>query len=146
MNISNKGLELIKKWESFVPNVYLCPAGLPTIGYGHVVKNGESFSKITEEEAHELLLKDIKQYEEAINKKNLNLTQSQFDALCSFVYNVGATAFSNSTMLKYMKNDNFLKASKEFKKWNKATVNGVKVPLNGLTNRRLEESELFNED
>ena len=86
-----------------------------------------------------LLNKDVLWAENAINEQHLNLNQNQFDALVSFVFNVGATAFSHSTLLKKLKSRDFDAAADEFLRWNKA---GGKV-LRGLTTRREAERELF---
>jgi len=92
---------LIKNYESFSPVVYLCPAKKPTIGYGHVVLPGETFTRITEEQADQLLRKDVGIAENCINNYvKVTLSQNQFDALASLIFNIGINAFINSTMLK----------------------------------------------
>lgn len=101
MKISQTGLDLIKQHESFSPTVYICPAGEPTIGYGHVVLPHESFTRINEQDAEEILRKDVAIAERCVNNAvKVPITQEQFDALVSFVFNVGCAAFLKSTMLR----------------------------------------------
>ena len=88
MNLSEKGISLIKKFEGCHLTAYLCPAGKWTIGYGHtagVVKG----MKITQEQADEYLRQDCKSSEKAVNALGRNLNQNQFDALVSFAFNCG---------------------------------------------------------
>ena len=89
MKISKNGIELIKKYEGCKLNAYLCPANVWTIGYGHT-KNVKEGDKITQEMAEQLLVNDLQQFENAVNAYCLRaLTQNQFDALVSFVFNLG---------------------------------------------------------
>ena len=131
-------------FESFEPKAYYCPAGVLTIGYGHTGTNakGESLQEgdtVTPEQAKRLLYEDVLWAEDTVNEQHLHLTQNQFDALVSFVFNVGATAFAHSTLLKKLKSCDFEDAADEFLRWNKA---GGKV-LRGLTTRREAERDLF---
>lgn len=103
MKTSNDGLKFIANEEGFVDHVYLCPAGVPTIGYGHVVRPGETRTKVTKEEALELLGQDVRATEDTIAKLvRVPLTQSQFDALVSLVFNIGGGAFAKSTLLRLL--------------------------------------------
>lgn len=142
--ISNNGVDLIKYYEGFSAKTYICPAGKPTIGYGHVVLPGEKFSVIDIATAEELLLKDLDKVQICIkNNVEIPLTQNQFDALCSFIYNVGITAFINSTLLK-MINLNDQDASQQLLRWCKAKdKNGEFYTLPGLLKRRQSEKDLF---
>jgi lysozyme len=143
MKISQQGLDLIKKFEGLRLKAYRCPAGVWTIGYGSTV-GVVGGQEITEEEAEALLKDDVFQtelYVDSIIK--MPLSQEQFDALVSFIFNIGIGAFRYSTMLKKLNKGDDLGAANEFLKWNKATVNGVKKPLAGLTKRRIMEKELF---
>ena len=98
---------------------------------------GKSFKWISKKT---LIRKDIKYFETSVNScLKVKVTQSMFNALVSFTYNVGFSAFKNSTLLKYVNKKQFTKASKEFKKWNKC---GGKV-LNGLVKRRILEKIEF---
>lgn len=142
---SSLGLNLIKKYEGLRLSAYLCPASVVTIGYGTTkysngkkVLLGEKLSG--EKEATQLLLSTLEPYEAAVNKHLPNLNQCQFDALVSFAYNLGTGALIKSTLLKKAKvNPNDPSIVDEFLKWNKAAG---KV-LNGLTNRRRDEANLY---
>lgn len=141
MHISDKGLDLIKRFEGFRDTAYLCPAGVWTIGYGHTqdVKEGDT---ITQDKAEELLREEVAaKYEPIVvsNTNGLELTQGQFDALVSFVYNVGAYNFETSHLLSQLKAGDIEGAAAQFERWNRA---GGKV-LDGLTARRAAERELF---
>jgi lysozyme len=106
MRISQAGLDLIKQHESFSAIPYLCPAKKLTIGFGHVVLPNESFTTITETQALEILRKDVSIAENCINKTvKVPLSQDQFDALVSFVFNVGCNAFLKSTLLRKLNDE-----------------------------------------
>lgn len=99
MNLTEKGLIFIKSFEGFSSAPYLCLAGYKTIGYGHVMQKGENFASITEDKALELLRKDILHTESRVSRlTHVALIQNQFDALISFVFNVGAAAYQRSTL------------------------------------------------
>ena len=139
MKLSNKGKSLIKKYEGLRLTAYKCPAGVWTIGHGHTagVVMGQ---KITEKQADEFFDKDIKQFEDAVNSLvKVPLKQGQFDALVSFVYNVGKTAFANSTLLKMLNSGNYSGAGEQLNRW----VFAGNKKLQGLVKRREEEKELF---
>lgn len=143
MQTSGAGLDLIKKHEGFSSKIYICPAGKITIGYGHVVKSTEKFppSGITIECAENLLRADLISAESSINKLVLvPITQNQFDALASFVFNIGAGAFAKSKLLRIINEENYEQAANEFKRW---VFAGGRVQ-NGLIARRLSENALFN--
>lgn len=148
MKTSEKGIELIKSFEGLRLTAYLCPANIPTIGYGHTktvtqsdVKNGKT---ITEEQATELLKRDLEEFENAVNDLvTTEIKQQEFDALVSFTYNLGKGAFASSTLRKLVNKRQFLSAANEFEKWNKARINGKLTVLKGLTRRRKAEKELF---
>lgn len=139
---SKKGLDMIKQFEGYSEKVYSDVAGKKTIGYGHLIKGNENYEIIGREEAEQLLIKDMVIAEKAVsNLVSVHLTQNQYDALVSFVYNVGRGNFERSTMLIKLNSKNYKGASLEFKRWNKA---GGKV-VKGLINRRQKEEVLFNE-
>lgn len=120
MNISQKGIDLIKKFEGFSATPYRCPAGKMTIGYGHVVQaEREKFNApITEADAERILRNDVKIAEKAVNELiKVPLTQEQFDALVSFTFNVGGGAFKNSTLLKKLNQKLYDEAAEELLKW-----------------------------
>ena len=139
MKTSQKGIDLIKKYEGCRLTAYLCPANVWTIGYGHTkgVKRGQV---ITQEQAEELLRQDLVKYESAVDAYvRVPITQNQYDALVSFAYNCGTGALKTSTLLKKLNARDYTGAGDEFLKWNKG---GGKV-LAGLVRRRAEERELF---
>jgi GH24 family phage-related lysozyme (muramidase) len=139
MQISNKGLDLIKFYEGLELEAYKCAAGVLTIGYGwtHDVKEGDT---ITEERAEELLREGIVQYENAVHDLvDVPLEQHQFDALVSWVYNLGKANLAASTLLKKVNAQEFDEVPEQIKRWNKA---GGKV-LEGLTKRRESEAKLW---
>ena len=146
MKISENGLNLIKKFEGLSLKPYLCSAGIPTIGWGNTFY--ENMKKvtlqdetITEERADSLFnFLVTTNFVNVVNRLVIvDINQNQFDALVSFVYNLGSGNFEKSTLLKKVNQEDFIGASLEFEKWNRASG---KV-LNGLTKRRLSEKELF---
>lgn len=139
MHISKKGLDLIEMFESFQANPYTCPAGKLTIGYGHVIRDGEKFTSISIHKAEEILAVDCKIAEHAVNFVADHLNQNQYDAVCAFVFNVGNRAFLDSTMRKKIAAGDIAGAANEFDKWVHA---GGKV-LKGLVRRRAAEKALF---
>ena len=146
MTISENGLNLIKKYEGLSLEPYLCPAKIPTIGYGSTyyedgTKVSMSDSKITEEFAEELLRYNLnKVYSSAVNRYvSVEINQNQFDALVSFAYNLGTYNLKHSTLLRKLNGGDTEGAAMEFFRWNKSKG---KVLL-GLTKRREEESKLF---
>lgn len=141
MNISHKGVELIKLFEGCRLETYLDAAGIPTIGYGSTGPHVRIGMKITKEEAEQLLLEDLKRFEAGVAEQvTVPLNQNEFDALVSFSFNVGLGALNRSTLLR-MLNDGASKevVASQFLRWNK--VNGK--PLEGLTRRRKAERALF---
>ena len=145
MYVSSNCVNLVKKYEGFRSKPYKCPANVWTIGYGSTFYlNGEKVSmydsEISETFASELLEKVLNDFATKVdNIIKVSLNQNQFDALVSFTYNIGISAFTKSTLLTKLNHADFQGASNEFIRWNKA--NG-KV-LKGLTNRRLDEQKLF---
>lgn len=140
MNISEKGLNLIKNFEGCHLKAYKCPAGVLTIGYGHTGSDVKEYTIISQQQAEHYLKNDI-----IIHSNNVSrlvkrpLTQNQFDALVSFEYNVGYGNFASSTMLKLLNKGNYKAASEQFDRW----VFANKKKLQGLVKRRKAEKELF---
>ena len=146
MNISDKGIRFIKNFEGFSPTWYKDSKGVWTIGFGHAGSLSERYNiqRINEQTAIKILQNDLSQAEDIINRLvKIDLTQNQFDALTSFVFNVGSGNFSNSTLLKRLNEGKFEEVINEFLRWNKITYKGKKVELKGLTKRREKESKLF---
>lgn len=141
-----RGQDLIKEFEGYSGTVYLCPAGKPTVGWGHVVLPQDQLKlgdKITEARATAFLMADIVETERGISsamaKDHVVLTQNQFDALVSFAYNVGLGNLLSSTLWHKIKVADYDGAAAQFDRW--VYANG-KV-LRGLINRRKAERALF---
>ena len=142
MKIDKYGEKLIKQFESCKLFAYKADKSEKyyTIGWGHYGADVGKNAIITKETAEKLFRNDIKYFETSVNScLKVKVTQSMFNALVSFTYNVGYGAFKNSTLLKYVNKKQFRKASNEFKKWNKC---GGKV-LKGLVKRRKAEEKEF---
>jgi len=146
MRITKEGIDLIKKYEGFSKVPYLCPAGVPTIGFGSTFyPDGKKVTivdkPISEQQATQMLILVVDNFAIKVTKLlSKQLSENQFNAIVSFAYNVGVGAFSKSTLLKKINaNPSDKTIRDEFLKWNKA---GGKV-LNGLVKRRLEESDLY---
>lgn len=142
LSVSDRGLALIREYEGFAPAMYLCPAGKATIGYGHMVSEGEDFSErtITHAQAEALLRSDVAEVENAVNRLiEAKLTQNQFDALVSFTFNLGAAALARSTMRKCLNEGKYEYIAKEMMRW----VYADGKVLDGLVRRRAAECKLF---
>lgn len=144
--ISSAGLNLIKQFEGFRSKPYLCPAGVPTIGYGSTYyEDGRKVTledrPISEYKASQLLINTIGKYENAVDKLCTDsLNQNQFDALVSFTYNLGENNLRNSTLLKKVNiNPSDITIAKEFAKW----VYADGQIMDGLVKRRDAESKLY---
>jgi len=138
MKIKNIGI--IKKHEGLRLEAYLPTKNdVWTIGYGHTHTTKQGMV-ITEAQAEALLRKDVAWVEKAINRLVVvPLTQNQFDALASLVFNIGEGGFSTSTLLRLLNSGDYAGAANQFHRWNKQKG----VALKGLTIRRKEEMELF---
>jgi len=139
MKTGSKGIDLIKHFEGCELEAYKCPAGVWTIGYGHIkgVKEGMT---ITEHQAEEMLKSELNEYEGYINNLvTAELNQNQFDAMVSWVYNLGGGNLKASTLLKVLNAGDYAGVPAQMMRWNKA---GGKV-LEGLTRRRQAEADLF---
>lgn len=143
LSFSEEGLTFLTKKEGFKVRTYRDDAEHPTIGFGHRLLSGESYPNgITREEARHLLSSDVRQAVEAVRRNvHVDLTQPQFDALVSFTYNVGATAFAHSTPLRRLNAGDAKGAAEEFKRW--VHIPAEPEPDHGLTNRRNAERNLF---
>ena len=135
-------LDLIKKWEGLRLEGYICPAGVPTIGYGHTGPTVKEGMKITEADAEALLRSDVERFARAVDSQiRVPLTNNQRCALISFAFNVGVGALMDSTLRKRLNNgENAQKvAMEELPRWNK----GDGKILEGLVRRRKAEVDLF---
>lgn len=154
--INKAGLAIIKEFEGFRAKPYLCPAGVPTIGYGTTrYPNGRRVDmadpEITEKEALLYLTASVERVENDLRPLvRVPLTINQWSALVSLAYNIGVGArdgkkgdLADSTLLDHLNAGNLVAAAEQFSKWNKARVRGVLQPLAGLTRRRTAERALF---
>lgn len=146
MKLNSKGYDLIVKHEGLSLKPYLCPAKIPTIGYGNTYyPNGKRVTlldePITKEYALEIFKEIADRFAKAVSKLVVvPLNQNQFNALVSFAYNVGVANFQKSTLLKKVnKNKDDISIELEFNKW--VFAKGVK--LNGLVKRRKDESNIY---
>ncbi len=154
-NIGKNGLKLIKYFESFFSKPYICPAGVITIGWG-TTRYFDSKDKvtlkdkaITQEIADMLILGDITTiYAPLVDKLcRDDLTQNEFDAVCSFVYNAGATYRGSDGKNHYFKLFDLINRKVPQKEledyWRNCAVTGGGKKLNGLIKRRAKEVELY---
>ncbi len=141
MRMSERGLAKLKEWEGCILHVYKDAAGLPTIGVGHLIHHNEDYSKgLTEEQALDLLASDLIRFEAVVNNEvKVPLSQSQFDTLVSFTFNVGCQAFRDSTLLKKLNAGDYDAVPNQLMRWTKA---GGKQ-CNGLIARRENECKLW---
>lgn len=146
MHLSQEGLRLIKSFEGYHKRLqngdcaaYLCPANVPTIGYG--CTEGVQIGMVwTEAKAEAELMKELAKHEAAVTTLvKVELNQNEFDALVSFSYNCGVGALQKSTLLKRLNRGDRVGAAREFEKW---TRGGGRV-LKGLVARREREAALF---
>ena len=146
MNVSARGIQLIKHHEGVRNRPYRCPAGLWTVGVGHLIGDGkslpESWNKtFTAEEIDGLLKSDLRRFERGVLKMlpNVPLRQCEFDSLCSFAFNLGLGTFQRSGVRQALLRGDKEGAMESLVKYCKA---GGKI-LKGLQNRRLDEKALF---
>jgi lysozyme len=140
MKISQDGIDLIKHFETFVPTPYKCPAGKPTIGYGHVILKNEHFDHLTETDAEDLLRGDVGIAEEGVQRSiTVPLEIHQFDALVSFAFNVGTWALTTSTLRRKVNAGLHLEVPEQFMRW--VYAHGEK--LKGLVRRRAAEAAMY---
>ena len=146
LTISDEGISLIKRYEGYKTTPYRCPAGLYTVGYGHLIGNGlqlpdEWNRTFSLGEIDELLRTDLARFERGVLRYcTVYITQSQFDATVSFSFNLGLGVLQRSTLRQKLNRGDYDGASKEFLKYTRA---GGKV-LKGLVRRRQAEYNLFN--
>ncbi len=142
-HVTEEGLNLIKRFEGFSPNIYICPAGYPTIGYGHVVvahEQDQFAAGVTQAEATELLRKDVRIAERAVLRLiSVPLTDGQFDALVSFTFNLGAGALQRSTLRLKVNRGEHESVPAELMKW----VWAAGRRLSGLARRRKAEADAY---
>lgn len=155
MQMSENGQRKVADWEGFKPRAYRDAAGKLTIGVGHLLTRSElSAGKIwiqgeavryaaglTDRQVLDLLGQDLEEAENAVNEcVEVELKQNQFDALVSFCFNVGGTAFKNSTLLRRLNQGGYEEVPAQLRRW--VHCRGVVVP--GLVSRRKNEIDLWN--
>ncbi len=141
-HITSTGLALIQRFEGFSATIYNDAAGLPTIGYGHLIRAGESFPAggISRAEAERLLLHDVRVAERAVLRLiDIPLADNRFDALTSFTFNLGSAALQRSTLRRKVNRGEHAAAAEEFLRW--VWAGGRR--LSGLLRRRMVESDLY---
>lgn len=143
MKISAQSLELIKRHEGLRLKAYLCPAGLLTVGYGHLVREHDGIKlgqTISQQTANKFLIEDVAWAENAVTRfVNHQLAPHQFGAIVSFVFNVGQTTFTRSSVLRFLNERNYPKAMIYLEKY----IYGGRKKLKGLITRRAAERRLF---
>lgn len=148
-DISRNGLKLIQEYEDFRAKAYLDIKGVPTIGFGTTYYQDGTKVQLgdicTRSQAEAWFMNDCKALDAFLDRNvtQKKLTQNQFDALASFIYSVGRSAFIGSTMYRLIKLGKMKEAADEFLRWDKVTINGKKVSSQGLLNRRKKERALF---
>ena len=147
MTPSINAFNLVKKFEGKEYEVYLDPAGIPSAGYGHTedLTHDDVGKSVDDATIDQWLLNDMQtRAADPVNSLILiELNQNQFDALCSFVFNIGAGTFEGSTLRMAVNTCSFDLAAQEFHKWVHADVHGVETVLPGLVARREAEFDLF---
>lgn len=155
MKVGERGKHLFKDWEGLVTHVYLDSGGEPTIGIGHLLTRSERTSGkivirgratqyrdgLSEQQCWHLLEQDLEDVEKTVNQAVMvPLNQNQFDALVSFTFNVGDTAFCDSTLLRLLNQRQYDQVPAQLIRW--VRDNGQVVQ--GLVNRRQKEIALWN--
>ena len=139
MRCNEKGIAIIKKYEGLKLEPYLCPAEIPTVGYGSV-KAGKLGRNITEAEAEQFLKEDIEMCERGMKSLILNqVTDNQWSALVCLVFNIGLGNFASSTLLNHLNKNERAQAAEQFQRW--VFSKGKVLP--GLEKRREAEKQLF---
>jgi lysozyme len=145
MGIGEKGVKLIKDFEGCKLTAYLCPAKVWTVGYGATGQGIKQGTTWTQQQAEDDLKRRgniLALWLDGQLKRPAN--QNQKDAMISLIYNIGQSAFKNSSVLRHFNDGKTQMASDAFLLWNKATLNGKKEVLAGLQRRREAERNLFN--
>jgi lysozyme len=143
LRTSRQGLDLIKSFEGFRPAAARLPDGRFTIGYGHV-RSAREGVVISERDAEDLLKYDLRGIEEAVNELAFTpLSQNQFDALASLVFNISPGQFKDSDILGRLNAGDYIGAATGFDAWRKARINGRLIVVDALVRRRAVEKALF---
>ena len=147
MKLDQAGIDAIKKHESFRAYPYKDIARKWTIGWGHLIKPGESFPRdISIEEADKILFKDAQIAMNDVNRLvKVPINQNQFNSLVSFAFNLGGGALAKSTLLREINAGDFSNVEQNFAAWNKYRPypGSPLVASKGLTRRRKQEAAVF---
>lgn len=145
MKINFDGIQRIKNLEGWRDTQYLDAVGLPTIGYGHLIRINERFpNRLSKIEGDRLLIKDILPFEKKVNEiVKVKLNQNQFNVLVSFLFNLGVNALDGTTSLKVLNNGDYKAFADRLLMWNKGMINGKLTVIEGLNNRRIADRKLF---
>ena len=143
------GKKIVMDSEGLKLKPYLCPAGIPTIGWGATY--GPDMNRVTMDDdsispgvANSMFERDMRHFSDRVrNLINVTVTDNQFSALVSLSFNIGAGAFKRSTLLRNLNAGDTQAAADQFRVWRKGTVGGIKVVLPGLVKRRALERALF---
>ena len=143
MDIAQSTLDLIADFEKFSPVPYK-DAGGQSIGFGHFIQPGESYASIDLKTALDLLKRDTAGAQSTVSTLvKVPLARNQIDALVSLVYNIGASNFKKSTLLRKLNVSDYTGAADQFNVWNKTHINGFLVVSDNLIKRRSAERLLF---
>jgi len=141
--VSRAALDLLKRFEGFRQTSAQLPDGRWTIGYGHTLTAREG-AQVSESDAEALLLYDLITVAHVVNESTFApLNQNQFDALCSFVFNIGVDNFRRSQMLKRLNAGETVQAACAMELWRKADFEGERIVIDALVRRRAAEKALF---
>lgn len=159
MKMSSAGVQMLVALEGIDTTIYSDVAGIPTIGVGHVLTQSERSSGkivlssgevldirngLTQAQVMNLMLDDVMKREGYVNELvNVDLEQYQFDALVSWVFNVGKGAMQGSTLLRRLNSGEYDAIPDELRRWTKGTINGKKQTIRGLVNRRNTEVAMW---
>lgn len=143
LTISDTGLKLIKAFEGYRPVDRELISGQRIVGYGHRLYSEDAVA-MNKSEAETTLLRDLEPFEDMINTEvHAPISQSQFDALCSFAFNIGPKAFLQSDTLRALNNGRPLDAANGLDIWRKSEIAGKTYVVDALMRRRTAEKALF---
>jgi lysozyme len=147
--INQATIDLVKRWEGFKAEAYLCPANKWTIGYGVTKSAGIGVDpkpgmRVTREEAEDHLRRALEKFASEIRPAiTAPINENEFGAFLSLAYNIGSGGFRSSSALRHFNAGDKTRAAAAIRYWNKATVNGKLQVMQGLVNRRADEVKLF---
>ena len=141
--VSRAAIEMIKRFEGYRRTAARLPDGRWTLGYGHT-QTARAGARVSPEDAEALLLWDLIGVSHAINEHTFApLNRNQFDALCSFVFNIGPENYRHSAVLRRLNEGQMLQAAACMEMWRKADVGGERIVIDALVRRRAAEKLLF---